>query len=80
MAEENRMETYIDIYFPVDGAKASVSFKKLLTMGLKPTVGDHDFVHKWKGIVTIEEEITFIESIQEELKGTGIILKFTTIR
>jgi len=74
------METYIDIYLNVDKAKASASYNKLLDLGLKPTIGDHDFVYKWKGIASIEEEIQFFDSIQEELKGTGVILKFTTIR
>jgi len=74
------METYIDVYLSVDGEKASIIYKKILLLGLKPTIGDHDFIFNWKRIVNIDEEITFIDNIQSELKGTGAILKFTTIR
>ena len=49
-------------------------------MGLKPTLGDHDFVYNWNGIVNIEEEIEFIEKIQSALRGTGAMLRFTTKR
>lgn len=74
------METFIDVYLNVDGGKASSIYKKLIALGLKPTIGEHDFVYDWKSIVDIEEELKFIEDIQSELKGTKVILKFTTIR
>ena len=74
------METYVDIFINVDGEKISIIHKKLIEMGLKPTIGEHDFVYNWKGIVTIDEEIKFIEKIQSNLKGTGVILRFTSIR
>ena len=74
------METYVDVFLNVDGEKASIIYKKLITLGLKPTIGEHDFVYDWKSIVDIEEELKFIEDIQLELKGTKVILKFRTIR
>jgi hypothetical protein len=74
------METYIDIYLNVDGEKASVIHNKLIKIGLKPTIGEHDFVYNWKGIANIDEELNLIENIQSKLKGTGAILKFKTIR
>ena len=74
------METYVDLYLNSDGEKASIIHKYLLELGLKPTIGDHDFVYDWKGIVNIDEEIQFIENIQMKLKGTGTILRFQTIR
>ena len=74
------METHVDIFINVDGKKISIIHKKLIEMGLKPTIGEHDFVYNWKGIVTIDEEIKFIEKIQSNLKGTGVILRFTSIR
>jgi hypothetical protein len=74
------METYVDVYLNVDGEKASVIHNKLIKLELKPTIGEHDFVHDWKGIVSIEEELKFIENIQSTLKGTKAILKFKTIR
>ena len=74
------METYVDVFMNVDGEKASVIHNKLIKLGLKPTIGEHDFIYNWKGIASIEEEIKLIDRIQEELKGTGVILKFKTMR
>ncbi len=74
------METYIDVYISSDGVKSSEILKILVEMGLKPSIGDHDFIYDWKGIVSIEEEIQLIDKIQEKLRGTGVILKFKTDR
>ncbi len=74
------METYIDVYISSDGVKSSEILKKLVEMGLKPSIGDHDFIYDWKGIVSIEEEIQLIDRIQDKLRGTGVILKFKTNR
>ena len=74
------METYVKVFLNSDGEKASVIHKKLVDAGLKPTIGEHDFVYTWKGIVTIEEEIKFIDGIQSALKGTGAILRFISVR
>lgn len=74
------METYIDIYLSTDGEKSSMIHKKLVEHGLKPTIGEHDFIYNWKGIVTMEEEIKFIDKIQSALQGSGAFLRFTTIR
>lgn len=74
------METYIDVFINSDGKKASIIFKKLTEMGLKYYIGEHDFVYNWKRIATIDEELAFIDSIQEKLKGTGTILKFNSVR
>lgn len=74
------METYIDVFLSSDGEKASMVFNKLKEMGFKYSMGEHDFMFDWKGIAKISEELAFVDSIQEKLKGTGVILKFTTIR
>jgi hypothetical protein len=74
------METYIDIFLNPDGEKASVIHKKLTEIGLKPTIGDHDYIYNWKSIVKIDEEIQFIDKVLLNLKGTGVTLRFTTIR
>ena len=74
------MEIYIDIYIPTNGEKVSVINKKLIELGLKPTIGEHDYIFNWKRIVTIDEELEFIDTIQEKLRGTGVILKFKTVR
>jgi len=74
------METYIDLLLCADGEKASYVFKKLTDMGLKYHIGEHDFIYNWKKFVTIEEELNLADRIQQELKGTGVYLKFTTLR
>jgi len=74
------METYVDIFLSTSGEKVSTINKKLLEIGLKPTLGEHDYVYNWKKIVTIEEELKFIDNIQEKLKGYNVILKFKTMR
>ena len=74
------METFVDVYMNVDGEKGSVIFSKLSGMGLKYYIGEHDFVYNWKGIATISDELKLIDKIQSELKGSGVLLKFTTIR
>jgi hypothetical protein len=74
------METYIDIFLSPDGEKISVINKKLLEMGLKSTIGEHDYIYNWKCILKMDEEIQFIDKVLSNLKGTGVILRFTTIR
>ena len=49
-------------------------------MVLKYHIGEHDFIHDWKGIAKISDEIELADRIQTKLRGTGAILKFTTIR
>lgn len=74
------METYIDIFLSADGEKASIVEKKLTDIGLKTTIGGHDYVYDWGKVVDSSEVINFIDKIQSNLKGTGVILKITTIR
>jgi len=74
------METFVDVYLNVDGEKGSKVFSKLDEIGLKYFIGEHDFVYDWKGITTISDELKLIDKIQSKLKGTGVLLKFTTIR
>ena len=74
------MRTYVDVYFNADGEKASKIFDILSKMGLKFNIGEHDFCYEWTGIVDISEELKFIEVIQEKLKGTRAVLKFTSVR
>ena len=73
------MNTYIEISITSEGEKASVITEKLLDMGLEISFGQHDFVHRWKYKATFSEVLRFIDKVQSRLKGTGVILKFTTI-
>jgi hypothetical protein len=74
------METYIDIFLSADGEKASEVHRRLKSLGLKPGIGEHDFLYDWNKVVDSFEIIAFADKIQSELKGTGVILRFTTIR
>ena len=73
------MKTYVELLVNADGEKVSVITDKLFDMGLKTTFGQHDFVYRWKDKVTLIEVLRFIDNVQSKLKGTGAILKFTTI-
>ena len=74
------MKTYVEVYVSADGEKASVITEKLLEMGLKPAIGEHDFVYNWKENVPLSEVLHFVDRVQSKLKGTGAILKFSTFR
>ena len=73
------MRTYVELLVNADGEKVSVITDKLFDMGLKTTFGQHDLVYRWKDKVTLIEVLRFIDNVQSKLKGTGAILKFTTI-
>lgn len=74
------METYIDLFLNADGEKASEIQRRLKELGLKPGIGEHDFMYDWNKVVSPSEIIAFADKIQSELKGTGVILRFTTKR
>jgi len=74
------METYIDVYVNADGEKSSVIFKKITELGLKYHIGEHDFIYDWRKAASIADELALADKIQEKLKGTGVILRFTTVR
>lgn len=74
------METYLDVFLNADGEKASVIEKRLLEIGLKPSMGNHDFIYDWKGIVEKSEVVALADKIQSKLKGTGAFMKLITIR
>lgn len=76
----DNMETYVDLYLNADGVKASEIQRRLRDLGLKPGIGEHDFLYDWNKVVSPVEIIAFADKVQEELKGTGVILRFTTIR
>ena len=74
------MKTYIEILHSADGEKVSVIFEKMRGMGFEPALGEHEFVYNWKKNVTLSEVIKFLDGVVTKLRGTGAILKFTTIR
>ena len=72
------MKTYVEVYVSADGEKASVITDKLLELGLKSTIGEHDFVYNWKDEQVLTEVLKFVDRIQSKLKGSGAMLKFST--
>jgi hypothetical protein len=74
------METYVDLYMCADGEKPSEIQRKLMALGLKPGIGEHDFLYDWNKIVSPKEIVAFADKIQAELKGTGVIFRVMTIR
>jgi len=74
------MKTYVEVYVSADGEKASVITERLLEIGLKPAIGEHDFVYSWKDNVILSEVLKFVDHVQSKLKGSGAILKFSTFR
>ncbi len=73
------MNTYVEVIVSTEGEKASVIAEKLFEMGLKTTIGEHDFVYRWKENTVLPEVLKFIDSVQSRLAGSKALLKFTTI-
>ena len=73
------MKTYVEVIVSSEGEKASVITDMFFAMGFKTTFGQHDFVYNWKDKATLTEVLRFVDKVQSNLKGFGIILKFTTI-
>jgi hypothetical protein len=74
------MKTYVEIFHSADGEKVSVIFDKMKDIGFEPALGEHEFVYNWKKKTMLPEVINFLDSVVMKLRGTGAILKFTTIR
>jgi hypothetical protein len=73
------MKTYVEVLHNVDGEKASKIFEILSEIGLKPSYGLHDFEYNWDKDVNFQEILRLLDRIISKLKGTGAILKFSTI-
>ncbi len=73
------MKTYVEIMHNADVAKASKIFEILTDLGLQPSFGQTDFVYCWKKNVTLPEILRFLDKVLLKLKGTGAIIKFSTI-
>ena len=74
------MKTYVEVLVSADGEKASLISERLIEMGLKPTIGEHDFAYNWKENATLSEVLKFVDSVQLKLKGSGALVKFSTFR
>lgn len=76
---DTKMKTYVEIFVSSEGEKASRIVEILTDLGFQPSFGEQDFVYHWKKNVLLPEILRFIDQIQNRLKGTGVLLKFTTI-
>ena len=74
------MKTYVEILHSADGKKVSTIFDIMREMNFEPALGNHEFVYNWKKNVTLPEAIKFLDAVVSKLRGTGALLKFTTIR
>ena len=74
------MKTYVEVYVSADGAKPSEILEILTSLGFQSAFGEQDFVFNWKKEVVLPEILKFVDKIQSKLKGTGVLLKFTTIK
>ena len=73
------MKTYVEILHNADGANSSKIFEILTELGLQPSFGQTDFVYCWKKNVPLPEILKFLDRVLFKLKGTGAIVKFSTI-
>ena len=74
------MITYVTLYVAADGDRASEVTRRLKEMGFETTLGNHDFAYRWKDRdVTPETVINFVDRVQSKLKGTGVLMQFTTV-
>jgi hypothetical protein len=74
------MKTYVEVFVSSEGMKASEILNTLTNIGFKPAFGEQDFVYNWKKKVLLPEILKFVDEVQSKLKGSGVIMKFTTIQ
>lgn len=73
------MKTYVEVIISSEGDKASSITSKLIEMGFETGYGQHDFIYTWKKEVVLPQLLHFIDTVQEKLKGTHVMLKFETV-
>ncbi len=75
------MKTYVTVTISSEGESASKIANMFKELGFKSTLGTHDFVYKWKGKdIAPMQVINFVDKVQKKLKGTNVLLNFTTIQ
>jgi hypothetical protein len=78
---EKNMHTYVTVHMSSEGTKASEILNIFQGLGFEASLGNHDFVFKWKDKhVTPEKVIGFVDKVQEKLRGTQVLMHFTTVR
>ncbi len=73
------MRTYLKVMFNSDGAKPSEVRDGLEGMGFQPMHGAHDFVYDWPGAASLDEVLSFGDSIHAQLQGLGCLFEMETV-
>lgn len=74
------MKTYISVLISSEGSQASTISEILCNLGFKTTMGSYDFEYDWKDNVEHTEVESFIDDVQNKLKGKNVRFNITTIK
>ena len=74
------MRTYLSVLISADGEKASNITKTLRSLGFETTMGSYDFVYNWGKDVVYSDVESFIDNVQNKLKGMNVRFNITTIK
>lgn len=73
------MRTHLILHVSSEGLPASESVRRLKNIGFETTLGRYDFVYDWKDKKpTLDEVISFVDQVIEKMKGTQVLMHFST--
>ncbi len=74
------MKTHLVLHVSSEGSSASEIVSRLKGLGFSTTLGRYDFVYDWKNkIPTLDEVIQFVDKVIERMKGTDVLMHFSTL-
>lgn len=74
------MKTYISLMISSEGSLASEISEILEDLGFRTTFGSHDFSYDWKKNEVPHSEVkSFIDNVQDQLKGKNVKFNITTL-
>jgi hypothetical protein len=76
----NHLKTYISVFISSEGEKASDITDLLRNLGFDTTFGSYDFVFDWKKKVEYKDVESFIDTVQNKLKGMDVRFNITTVK
>ena len=72
-------KTYLVMYFGTKGVSATVTAKKLESLGFETAFGPFDFVFDWKNKIPNKEEVLGLgDKVGEALKDSGAVFNLDT--
>ena len=74
------LKTYLSLMINTDSCLPSEITNKLEVLGFETSLGSHDFVYTWKDEVTHEHVVSFIDRVQQELKGMNVRFNVTSMK